>query len=50
MKNLQRRIRKGLRNVPNLLRGYNIYVDTSKLNLIRFAFNQLDKKSCFCLH
>lgn len=45
MHNLIRRLKKGLRNVPNLVRGYNIYVDTDKLDSIRFAFSCLDKKS-----
>ncbi len=32
------RLRKLLKNFPNLLRGYNIYVDTDKLRLIDHAF------------
>jgi len=31
---ISRRIAKGLRNLPNLLHGYNLYVDRDKLRLI----------------
>jgi hypothetical protein len=31
------RIKKAVRNAPNLLRGYNLYVDSDKLKLIDFS-------------
>ena len=36
-----RRLRKFVRNVPSLFRGYSIYVDTDKLHLIDFVLGTL---------
>lgn len=36
-----RRLRKLIRNVPSLFKGYNIYVDTDKLRLIDFVLGTL---------
>ncbi|MFQ5649103.1 MAG: hypothetical protein ACE5IY_04095 [bacterium] len=36
-----RRIKKGLRNLPNLVKGYNIYVNRDKLELIKLAFGKI---------
>ena len=41
LKYLARRVRKGLRNLPHLALGYNIYVDREKLDLIRRAFTEI---------
>jgi hypothetical protein len=42
MQHLMHRIGWVVRNAPNLLRGYNIYVNSEKLRLIDRAFNSLN--------
>jgi len=37
---IARKLQKALRNVPNLLQGYNIYVNRDKLKLIDFTFTE----------
>ena len=39
---LLRRIKKGVRNLPSLAMGFNIYVDRDKLRLIDHAFNLIN--------
>ncbi len=39
---VQRKFQKALRNLPNLLHGYNIYVNRDKLNLIKLTFTELN--------
>lgn len=36
-----RKVRKGIRNLPNLFQGYNIYVNRDKLRLITMTFREL---------
>ena len=38
MTNISRKIRKGIRNLPNIVKGFNIYVNRDKLNLIDYTF------------
>ena len=37
---LLRKVRKGILNLPNLLQGYNLYVNRDKLDLINLTFRQ----------
>jgi hypothetical protein len=37
--NFIRKVKKGIKNIPNLANGFNIYVSRDKLQLIRQAFN-----------
>jgi hypothetical protein len=37
--NLIRKIKKGIKNIPNFVNGFNIYVSSEKLQLIRHTFN-----------
>jgi hypothetical protein len=41
LKHAARRIRKGIRNLPHLAMGYNIYVDRDKLDLLRHALTRV---------
>lgn len=45
MNNVIRRVKKGLRNLPNLTKGYNIYVDKDKLELITYTFRNIKKNA-----
>lgn len=40
MRNIIRKFRKSIKNSPNILMGYNIYVNPEKFALIRAVFNQ----------
>ncbi len=40
-----RRVGKGFRNLPSLLRGYNLYTDTNKLDLISRTFKSIIPKA-----
>ena len=43
VRHIARRVRKGIRNLPNLARGYNLYVDREKLDLIARTFTNVRK-------
>jgi hypothetical protein len=42
---ISRKLRRVLRNIPNLFEGYNIYVKRDKLDLINLTFSEINPKT-----